>query len=347
MSGSGLGSPVHIEAGKSLRALNTFGIEATAKLFVAVTSADAFRAVVGDPALGREPRLILGGGSNLLFTRDFDGLVVKNAIPGIEVQREDAEHVWVRAGAGEIWHHLVLYCVDRGFAGLENLSLIPGQVGAAPMQNIGAYGVEMESVCESVEALDATTGESVVFTHADCEFGYRESVFKHRSKGRFFITAVNFRLNKTPKFEVGYGDVRKTLDAMGVHDLTIKAVSDAVIQIRSSKLPDPKVVGNAGSFFKNPVVPRPQFEALHAAHPAMPHYPQTDGSVKVPAGWLIEQCGWKGHVAGQAGVHDRQALVLVNRGGATGAEIYRLALAVQASVLERFGIELTPEVNLI
>ena len=338
---------MHIEAGKSLRGLNTFGIEATAKLFVAVTSEDAYRAVVRDPALEREPRLVLGGGSNLLFTRDFDGLVVKNAIAGIEVQREDAEHVWVRAGAGEIWHQLVLYCVDRGFAGLENLSLIPGQVGATPMQNIGAYGVEMESVCESVEALDAMTAERVVFTHVECEFGYRESVFKHRYKNRFFITAVTFRLNKTPKFEVGYGDVRRTLDEMGVHDLTIKAVSDAVIRIRSSKLPDPKVMGNAGSFFKNPVVSRPQFEALQAANPGLPNYPQADGSVKVPAGWLIEQCGWKGHVSGHAGVHDRQALVLVNRGGATGAEIYHLALEVQASIRERFGIELVPEVNLI
>jgi UDP-N-acetylmuramate dehydrogenase len=215
------------------------------------------------------------------------------------------------------------------------------------MQNIGAYGVEMESTCEGVEALEIATGETAHFSRRDCEFGYRDSIFKHRAKDRFLITGVNFRLSKTPRFEVGYGDVRRTLDAMGVGELSIRAVSEAVIRIRSSKLPDPKVIGNAGSFFKNPVVPRAQFEALATAHRGVPHYPQREGGVKVPAGWLIEQCGFKGRIVGHAGVHDRQALVLVNHGGASGDEILRLARDIQAAVRERFGIDLTPEVNLI
>jgi UDP-N-acetylmuramate dehydrogenase len=338
---------MQLERGKSLRTYNTFGIDATAKLFAAVQSADDFRALRAEPACRDERLLILGGGSNLLFTRDFDGLVVKNSIPGIELLREDAEHVWLRAGAGEVWHELVLHCVGRNWSGLENLSLIPGQVGAAPMQNIGAYGVEMESTCESVEAVDIATGEAATFSKRDCEFGYRDSVFKHRYKDRFLITAVTFRLAKTPHFEVGYGDVRRTLDEMSVGELSIRAVSDAVIRIRSSKLPDPKVIGNAGSFFKNPVVPREQFERIAAMHHGLPHYPLRDGSVKVPAGWLIERCGWKGRVVGQAGVHDRQALVLVNRGGASGDEILRLARDIQDSVRDRFGIDLVPEVNLV
>src|SRR5262249_55055829 len=273
--------------------------------------------------------------------------VVKNSLPGIDLVREDAEHIWVRVGAGVVWHEFVLHCVERGWAGVENLSLIPGQVGAAPMQNIGAYGVEMESVCESVDALRVDTAEAAAFSRAECEFGYRESVFKHRLKDQLLITGVTFRLNRTPRFEISYGDVRKTLEEMGVKELSIKAVSDAVIRIRSSKLPDPRVIGNAGSFFKNPVLPAATFAPIAAAHRSMPHYPLPDGSVKIPAGWLIEQCGWKGRTVGNAGVHDRQALVLVNRGGATGDEVYRLALDICESVRERFGIELVPEVNLI
>jgi UDP-N-acetylmuramate dehydrogenase len=337
---------LRVEQDKSLLHFNTFGVNVRAKLFVEIESADEFKELVGGH-LVRERRLILGGGSNILFTRDFDGLVIKNSITGIQVLREDDAHVWVRAGAGEPWHAFVLHCIEHGWAGLENLSLIPGQVGAAPIQNIGAYGVEMEPFCESVETVHAATAESVIFTHAECEFGYRDSIFKSRRGDEFLVTAVVFRLDKVPRFEVGYGDLRRTLDEMGVRDLTIRAVSDAVIRIRTSKLPDPAVLGNAGSFFKNPSIPREHYERLAALHPGMPSYPQRDGTVKLPAGWLIEQCSWKGRIVGRAGVHARQALVLVNHGGATGDEILRLALDIQRAVRDRFGVELVPEVNVV
>jgi UDP-N-acetylmuramate dehydrogenase len=330
-----------------LASFNTFGIAATARWFAEIRSPDDYRSLLGEPRWASTPRVILGGGSNVLFRGDFDGLVVKNSLPGIAIVREDDAHVWVRAAAGEVWHDLVMFCVGRELAGLENLSLIPGQVGAAPMQNIGAYGVEMRETCETVEAVAAASGEDVTFTNAECEFGYRDSIFKQRYKDEFVITAVTFRLNKTPKFYVVYGDIQKTLQEMAVQDLSLRAVSDAVIRIRTSKLPDPKVLGNAGSFFKNPVLQAAQFAALHARHPQMPHYPQRDGTEKVPAGWLIEQCGWKGKQAGHAGVHAKQALVLVNLGGATGAEILQLAEDVRASVRERFGIDLSPEVNVL
>jgi UDP-N-acetylmuramate dehydrogenase len=336
-----------IERDKSLREFNTFGIDASAKYFAEVRSPDDLRALVSEPLYQRERRLILGGGSNVLFTGDYDGLVIKNSIPGIELLRQDSEHVWVRAGAGEVWHAFVLSCVERGFAGVENLSLIPGQVGAAPIQNIGAYGVEMESTCQAVEALHMSTGEPVTFSRDDCEFSYRNSVFKGRFRDQFLVTAVTFRLDKRPRFEIGYGDLKKTLDEMQVTELTVRAVSDAVIRIRSSKLPDPKVLGNAGSFFQNPVVTRESFERLAAAHPSMPHFPLRSGAVKIPAGWLIEQCGWKGMRVGRAGVHRSHALVLVNHGGATAEEIHRLAMEIRRSVQERFGIELVPEVNIV
>ena len=367
---------MRVERDRSLRNLNTFGVDASAKYFAEARSPEEFRELLSQPAYAGERKLILGGGSNLLFTRDFDGLVIKNSIPGIEVVREDGDDVWVRAGAGEVWHEFVLFCVDRGYAGVENLSLIPGQVGAAPIQNIGAYGIEMESVCERVEAVQIRDAEPVVFSHRECEFGYRESVFKGRCKDRFLVTAVTFHLRRTPRFEIGYGDLRRTLEQMQVGPLSIKAVSDAVIRIRSSKLPDPKVLGNAGSFFKNPIIPRAQFERLAAQYPAMPHFPARSSGpppstdpppnsdpppgaapsgagrpgpgpeVKLPAAWLIEQCGWKGRVVGATGVHAAHALVLVNHGGATGAEIHRLAQEIRHSVQERFGIDLVPEVNL-
>jgi UDP-N-acetylmuramate dehydrogenase len=340
-------SSPRILANVSLRHLNTFGVEAQARHFVEIRSTTDFRALHAEALYRRQPRFVLGGGSNVLFTGDFAGLVIKNSIPGIAVLREDDDHVWVRAGAGEVWHDLVLWSVARGLGGLENLSLIPGQVGAAPMQNIGAYGVEMESTCESVEAMVLDTGDPVTFLHRDCEFGYRDSMFKHGGRDRFLVTAVTVRLNKHPRFETSYGDLRKTLEEMGVQDPSVRAVSDAVIRIRSSKLPDPRAIGNAGSFFENPILPRSGAEALLASHPEMPHYPQPDGTVKLPAAWLIERCGWKGRRVGAAGVHDRHALVLVNHGGATGGQIHRLAMEIQASVRERFGIVLKPEVNLV
>lgn len=338
---------MRIERQKSLRSLNSFGIDAHAKSFAEIRSVDEFHALRTAEVYRRERRLVLGGGSNLLFRGDFEGLVIKNSIPGLERLREDDAHVWIRAGAGVVWDDLVQHCVANGLAGIENLSLIPGQVGAAPMQNIGAYGVEFESVCERVDAVHLDTGEPASFDRAACAFGYRDSVFKRRLAGQLFIIAVTLRLDKQPRFEIGYGDVRATLDAMGVEDLSIAAIRQAVIHIRTSKLPDPARIGNAGSFFKNPVVSQARFEKLQSRFPALPHYPQGDGTVKIPAGWLIEQCGWKGHRAGQAGVHARQALVLVNHGGASGEDVYRLSCEVHQSVLDRFGIDLVPEVNVI
>ena len=300
--------------------------------------------MLGEPRFAAAARLVLGGGSNILFTKNFDGLVLKNSLRGIEILREDDRHVWVRAAAGEVWHELVMFCVERELAGLENLSLIPGQVGAAPMQNIGAYGVEMRETCESVEALAVHTGESVTFTNGECEFGYRDSVFKHRYKDQFLITARHLPVNNCHSSTSGTGR-SKDAPGDGHQRLSLRAVSDAVSASGPRSFPDPKVIGNAGSFFKNPIIGHAVFERLHAEHPAMPHYPQRNGETKVPAGWLIEQCGWKGKVVGHTGVHARQALVLVNHGGATGSEVYTLALAIQQSVRDRFGIDLAPEVN--
>jgi UDP-N-acetylmuramate dehydrogenase len=283
----------------------------------------------------------------MLLTGDYDGLVIKISIPGIELEREDQHHYYIKANAGVPWHQFVLYCIDHGYAGAENLSLIPGQTGAAPMQNIGAYGVELKDICISVGAINIYTGEQVKFSAADCEFGYRESIFKHRYKDEFIITTVHFRLNKVPRFNVSYGDIKATLDDMKVFELNIKAVSDAVVKIRSSKLPDPAVLGNAGSFFKNPTVSFEKCKELLDKNPLMPHYPQSTGEVKIPAGWLIEHCGWKGKRVGHTGSHVSQALVLVNYGGATGHEIYQLAMDIKKSVLDKFGVEIKPEVNLI
>ncbi len=331
----------------SLLNYNTFHINVSAKYFTEVKSENDFQELVREKKFQNENKLILGGGSNILFTKNFDGIVVKNSFAGIYIVKEDENFVWVKAAAGEVWHQFVLWCIEKNLAGIENLSLIPGQVGAAPMQNIGAYGVEIKDVFNELEAIEISTGEKIKLNNAECEFGYRESVFKNKFKNRFLISSVTFRLNKKPKFNINYGDIKMTLDEMRVNELSIKAVSDAVIKIRSSKLPDPKVLGNAGSFFKNPVITSNEFEIAKSKYPLMPSYPQKDGTVKVPAGWLIEQCGWKGKVVGNTGSHKTQALVLVNYGGATGNEIYQLALDIQKSVRDKFGITIQPEVNLI
>ena len=338
---------MQIQSDIELRGLNTFHIAAKACYFAEVSSLDDIRALQSEPLFKENKKLILGGGSNLLLTQDFDGMVVKISIPGIELEREDLHHYYVRVNAGVVWHQFVLHCIDHGYAGVENLSLIPGQTGAAPMQNIGAYGVELKDVCVAVEALHIHTGEAATFSATDCEFGYRESVFKNKYKDQFIITAVHFRLNKEPRFNVSYGDIKATLDDMKVFDLSIKAVSDAVVAIRSSKLPDPAVLGNAGSFFKNPTVSFEKCKELLDKNPLMPYYPQATGDVKIPAGWLIEQCGWKGKRVGNTGSHARQALVLVNYGEATGHEVYQLAMDIKASVMDKFGVEINPEVNLI
>lgn len=342
-----------IEENKPLQQLNTFGIAATAKYYVEVTSVHDVKALIKEPVFKNNERLILGGGSNILFTQNFDGLVIKNNIQGIAVTEEKDRHVVVKANAGVVWHDLVLYTIDKNYAGIENLSLIPGLVGASPMQNIGAYGVEIKDVFHSLEAIDIHSGEMKSFSLAECEFGYRESVFKHKYKGQYMIVSLSLFLTKLDypnaiyQFHTEYGDIKNTLAEMRVYEPTLKAVSDAVIAIRSSKLPNPKELGNAGSFFKNPVISKEKYESLVAENPVMPSYVQKDGTIKIPAGWLIEQCGWKGKRVGNTGSHGRQALVLVNYGGAIGNEVWQLALDIKQSVHDKFGVEINPEVNVI
>ena len=331
-----------------LSTLNTFGVPARAGLLGRFRDADQLRALLAMPDVQGLPRMILGGGSNVLFTRDFPGVVLLNEVPGIAVVHEDEQHVWVRAGAGVAWHQLVLHCVDHGWGGLENLSLIPGKVGAAPMQNIGAYGVEIKDTFVELEALRIDDGALVTFDREACRFGYRESFFKREGRDRYVILHVTFKLTKAPHtVNTNYGNISDELARMGITTPTIKDVSDAVIAIRRSKLPDPAVIGNAGSFFKNPVVPEALATRIKAQHPDMPAYPAGEGLVKLAAGWLIEKAGWKGHRANGHGVHDRQALVLVNHGGARGADIYDLSEQVLRSVQERFGVELEREVNVV
>jgi UDP-N-acetylmuramate dehydrogenase len=292
--------------------------------------------------------MFLGGGSNVLLCNDYNGLLIRNAIKGKQIVREDDEHVFLKVYSGENWHDTVMYCVERNWGGIENLSLIPGTVGAAPMQNIGAYGVELEQVFDQLEAFNLQSFELETFNKAQCAFGYRESVFKRQFKGQYFIYSVTFKLSKKPSIHVDYGDIQAVLNEKGLSPETtsIKDVSAAVIQIRQSKLPDPKVLGNSGSFFKNPQISKEHFEALKLQFPDIKGYPQNDG-IKVPAGWLIEQCGWKGKRVGNTGSHAKQALVLVNYGGATGAEIFQVAQDIIKSVSDKFSIHLEPEVNIV
>ncbi|AFK03433.1 UDP-N-acetylenolpyruvoylglucosamine reductase [Emticicia oligotrophica DSM 17448] len=330
-----------------LKPFNTFGIEATAKYFVEVENLSQLQAILQNPQYQSVERLILGGGSNMLLTKDFDGLVIKMSIKGLEIIKETDENIWIKAGAGVVWHDLVMYCVSKNYAGIENLSLIPGTVGAAPMQNIGAYGIEIKEVFEELEALEIATGDIKKFDKPTCNFGYRESIFKHEGKGKYIILNVTFKLSKKPNFHVEYGAIKDTLAEMNVNELSIKAISDAVIHIRQSKLPNPAEIGNAGSFFKNPEIPSTQFNILKEQFPNIPSYPVNETTIKVPAGWLIEQAGWKGQRFGNVGVHAKQALVLVNYGGGKGYEIKELSEKIQASVKEKFGIQLSAEVNFI
>lgn len=331
----------------SLRPYNTFGIDATARYFASFDSAAALQAILEDPKWEGVPKMILGGGSNILLTKDYDGLVLKNEIKGIHIIREDAEHVYIQAGAGENWHRFVMYCIDKNLAGLENLSLIPGNVGASPMQNIGAYGVEIKDVFYELDAWHVKDQRLVKFNKEACEFGYRESVFKRKYKDQFVILQVSYRLNKTPHFNTSYGAIEQEMERMGVKELSIRAISDAVIQIRSSKLPNPAEIGNAGSFFKNPEISKEKYEALKEAFPAIVAYPLPHDQYKLAAGWLIEQSGWKGYRDGDAGVHAKQALVLVNYGNASGEELVELSWKVIESVKEKFGVVLEREVNII
>ncbi|MBB6001953.1 UDP-N-acetylmuramate dehydrogenase [Arcicella rosea] len=338
---------MNIQQNISLKPFNTFGLEASAQYFVEVNTVEELKDILQNPDFKNLDKLFLGGGSNLLLTKNYEGLVIKIALKGVEKVFEDENTVYIKAGAGEIWHHFVMYCVENNYAGIENLSLIPGTVGAAPMQNIGAYGVEIKDVFQELQALNLETLEIETFSLAACQFGYRESIFKHSLKGKYVTTSVTFHLNKIATFKTAYGDIQKTLAEMNVTALSIKAISDAVISIRRSKLPDPAEIGNSGSFFKNPEIPLGQYKTLIESFPTLPSYPINETTVKVPAGWLIEQAGWKGFRDGQIGVHARQALVLVNYGGGNGNEIKKLAEKVQQSVLDKFGIKLSPEVNYI
>ena len=328
-----------------IRAFNTFGMNVKAAFFSQLTDLAQLPILLAQPVVQHGPLLWLGGGSNMLFTQDFEGVIIQNCLKGVQLIAEDAQHVLVQAAGGEVWHDFVQYTLQQGWSGLENLSLIPGTVGASPIQNIGAYGVEVKDLIHEVVCADlATGGSEVVLSNADCHFAYRDSIFKQALAGRYLVTAVRFRLNKTFQPRIGYGDISKALAAMGCADEpTALQVSQAVISIRQSKLPDPAVLGNAGSFFKNPIVPREQANALLAQHPSLPHYPQADGSVKLAAGWLIEQAGLKGYRDGDAGVHDRQALVLVNHGHASGSQMRALAEHVCATVLQRYGVQLEAE----
>jgi UDP-N-acetylmuramate dehydrogenase len=337
---------MRIEKNVSLKHLNTFGIDTTAANYVVLESLEDATNFFGAHDY-TEPHLILGGGSNILFTKPFQGTVIKNDLRGIVVLEDNKNDVLLQAGAGENWHGFVNYCLRNNYAGIENLSLIPGNVGASPMQNIGAYGVEVKDTIEQVEAVEIATGKIRRFNNHECQFGYRSSIFKTTVKEKFMITAVQFRLQKQAVFHTTYGAITTELDRMGIKELSIQAISQAVCNIRSSKLPDPKVLGNAGSFFKNPVVSRKDLDALKKNYDSIPHYPQADGSEKLAAGWLIEQCGWKGKTVGKCGVHAKQALVLVNYGGATGNEIYALSQQILESVADKFGVELEREVNII
>ena len=330
----------------SLLPHNTFGMDVKAASFVEYTSEDDLRQLLDERRRvhAADPLLPIGGGSNLLFSGDFRGTVLHSAIRGIDVVREDDCSVWVKVGAGEVWDDFVTCCVARGWYGAENLSAIPGEVGASAVQNIGAYGAEVKDLITEVEAVEVSTSEVVHIRAEECRYAYRQSIFKNEWKGRFIITYVTYRLGKSPVFHIDYGNLCAELEGK---PLTLSAVREAVRRIRDSKLPDPRKQGNAGSFFMNPVVERSHFEQLRALYPSMPFYEVDAGHVKIPAGWMIDQCGWKGRSLGRAGVHDKQALVLVNRGGATGAEVMALAQAVQADVKSRFDVDIHPEVNYI
>ncbi len=325
----------------SLKPYNTFGIDVDAEYFTALHNISQL------PALSAAgiTRHVLGGGSNILLTGPVKGIVIHNQLKGITVEKEDIDYMWLRAQSGELWHDVVMYAIEAGLGGIENLALIPGTVGAAPIQNIGAYGVEVKDTIETVDAWLWDEQKVQTFTNTECCFGYRDSVFKHSLKDKTLITAVVFKLSKHPVYNTSYGAISDELASLGVTEPTVKAIAHAVMNIRRSKLPDPKVIGNAGSFFKNPTIPTTQYETLLVHHPDMPHYAVSPGQVKVPAGWLIERCGWKGYKKGFIGVHARQALVLVNYGNARGVDIWQLSGEIVASVHERFGIELEREVG--
>ena len=339
--------PEKIQEQVSLAQLNSFGFAVSARYFMRAETVADIRQALTFAEQQTLPLLILGGGSNLVFSDDYPGLVLQLCLSGIETLDEQPEYALVKVAAGENWHELVGWTLQQGYYGLENLSLIPGSVGAAPIQNIGAYGVELESVFDSLEAIDRATGEQVTLTAADCAFGYRDSLFKNAGKDRYVITTVTFKLTKQPSLVTGYGAITDELSRMGVTQPEPQAVADAVCRIRRSKLPDPNELGNAGSFFKNPVVSQQQYDGLAARFPDLVSYPQADGKVKLAAGWLIDQLGWKGKRSGPVGVHEQQALVLVNYGGGNGREILALAQQISDSVQTAYGITLEIEPGVV
>jgi len=337
---------MNIQENTSLKPYNTFGIDAKARFFTKVSGLKELKEALLFAEAQTIPILILGGGSNILLTQDFLGLVIKLELKGIKVLQEDSEKVLVSVGAGENWHEFVLFAIAQNWAGIENLSLIPGTVGASPMQNIGAYGVEIQQVFDHLKALNRKTLELETFSAEECQFGYRESVFKHKLKDKYIICEVVFQLSKIPLINISYGAIKDTLAEMKAENPGIKEVSDAVIAIRQSKLPNPAEIGNAGSFFKNPTISESTFEKLKNQFPEIPGY-KVDEGIKVPAAWLIDQAGWKGFRRNDIGVHNKQALVLVNFGKGKGKEIQELSQEIQQSVEEKFGIKLSPEVNFI
>ena len=326
-----------------LKNLNTFGISANAENFANFNSIEELKKLLEN---AKQPIMILGGGSNILLTQNIQGSILKNEIFGIDVIEEDNKSITVKVGGGVVWHDFVLWSIERNLGGIENLSLIPGSVGAAPMQNIGAYGSEIKSVFNQLEAVNIESKELKIFENKDCQFGYRTSIFKTQLKNKYVICSVTFKLNKHPEFNTSYGAIEDELKKMG-ETASLKSISQAVINIRSRKLPDPNIIGNSGSFFKNPTISNIEFQSLKKDFPLIVGYPNGDNETKVAAGWLIEQAGWKGFRDGDAGVHKNQALVLVNYGNAKGKDILNLAKKIQDSVEQKFGIQLIPEVNIL
>lgn len=327
--------------------LNTFGVDVKAKYFVSINTINKLIEVTKTNVFKDLQLLILGGGSNILFTKDFDGLVILNNIKGKEIIDQNQKSIFLKIGAGENWHELVMYCVDNGWGGIENLSLIPGNTGTAPMQNIGAYGVEIKETFVELEALEISSGKIVKFNNSDCEFGYRESVFKNKMKNQYIILNITLELKKNPVININYGDVKAILETQNIKNPAIKEVSNAIISIRQSKLPDPKKIGNSGSFFKNPIVTLNQLELIKKKYPNVVNYEINENEFKIAAGWLIERAGWRGKKFNNYGVHEKQALVLVNYGLANGMEIFDLSEKIILDIKDKFGITLEREVNII
>lgn len=334
-----------IQQNLSLKSYNTFGIDVNTRYFAEYSSIGELKEILGSEIINAKPWLHIGGGSNLLFLKDFEGIILHSQLKSIEKISETNEIVLLKVGAGMVWDDFVAYCVSNNYYGVENLSLIPGEVGASAVQNIGAYGMEVKDVIETVDTIHTETLNERIFTNEECRYGYRKSIFKEELRGKYIITNVTFRLKKQPDYQLDYQHLREAVLQRG--EINLANIRSTVISIRESKLPDPSITGNAGSFFMNPVIPKEKFEELQLSHPTMPHYPASETEVKVPAGWLIEQCGWKGRSVGNVGVHSRQALVIINLGGATGPEVAGLAAQIRENVFQRFGIDITPEVNYI